>query len=163
MNQRIIISLLLSVLTAAAQPLKVSKHISVDNGLSNNFVLDICTDSYGSAWVATESGLTRISGKTVERLDKRDLTDTEKGTRAGREIFTLCNNDARHEMMIGTSEGLTLYDYDTRRATNLTRSDGLAGLGIAQEHKGISKTNPRVLLPLQTYLSKYSYYSHKND
>ena len=132
MNRSLITSLLLSaLLTVTAQPLSVSKHISVDNGLSNNFVLDICTDSYGSVWVATESGLTRIAGKTVEPLGKRELTDTEKGTRAGREIFTLYNNDTRHQMMIGTSEGLTLYDYDTRRATNLTRDDGLAGQGIS--------------------------------
>jgi len=96
MNRSLITSLLLSaLLTVTAQPLSVSKHISVDNGLSNNFVLDICTDSYGSVWVATESGLTRIAGKTVEPLGKRELTDTEKGTRAGREIFTLCNNSTR--------------------------------------------------------------------
>jgi len=79
MNRSLITSLLLSaLLTVTAQPLSVSKHISVDNGLSNNFVLDICTDSYGSVWVATESGLTRIAGKTVEPLGKRELTDTER-------------------------------------------------------------------------------------
>ena len=48
-----------------AQSYIVSKHIGTENGLSNNFIQDMVIDKRGFVWVATESGVNRVAGKTV--------------------------------------------------------------------------------------------------
>ena len=37
-------------------------HLTVDNGLSNNWVEDICQDKYGRMWFATNDGINCFDG-----------------------------------------------------------------------------------------------------
>lgn len=38
------------------------KHFGVEDGLSNNYVVDITQDINGYLWIATEAGLNRFNG-----------------------------------------------------------------------------------------------------
>lgn len=67
MSKRILVLLFALSMTVfiQAQSYIVSKHIGTENGLSNNFIQDMVIDKRGFVWVATESGVNRVAGKTV--------------------------------------------------------------------------------------------------
>ena len=69
---------LLSISFSVFGQLKGVKHFSVNDGLSNNFVIDITQDGQGFLWIATESGLNRFDGnnfKTYTRNNSDIVSD----------------------------------------------------------------------------------------
>ena len=40
-------------------------HLTTEQGLSDNYVRDMCTDKMGNLWIATQDGLNMFNGKTV--------------------------------------------------------------------------------------------------
>lgn len=51
------------------------KHISSQNGLSNDFVLDMAIDQQGCVWVATEAGLNKWVGNGSNIVYKEVIPD----------------------------------------------------------------------------------------
>ncbi len=90
-------------LAAQAQQYVSDKHIGIENGLSNNFILDIAFDGRGFAWVATESGLNRVAGNICTTYNKRNETD-------GMLITALNYNIQTDKMIIGLEQGFCIYD-----------------------------------------------------
>ncbi len=81
-----------------------SQRVSPVGGLSNYFVINLAIDGDGYVWVATESGLNRITGKWSNIIQT-----TENGS--GQHISTLHHHAASGLMLIGLEDGLCAYDY----------------------------------------------------
>ena len=57
----ILLFLLLFTTSGTAQPY-ILQHLSIEDGLSNNYVQDIAQDKRGCIWIATVLGLNRFDG-----------------------------------------------------------------------------------------------------
>lgn len=58
------------------------KRLGVEDGLSNNYVVDITQDKQGCIWLATESGLNLFDGNafTVYKKNNSDVSGNELNT-----------------------------------------------------------------------------------
>lgn len=150
----ILVSILLgwSLSLLWAQPGAVH-FFSVQEGLSNQQVLDIVQDDDGFVWMATELGLNRFSGSVFKSYYKSEKQDGSSVN--SNEINTLLYDD--NKLYIGTrSNGLNILDRRTNRfsyflhdpsdstsiATNditdmIKRRDG--SLYLATYHQGIQR------------------------
>lgn len=126
------------------------RHIGVKEGLSNGFVNDMIVDSRGFVWVATNSGLNRISGSNIERysMGNSDIPSDE--------IVFLFYEPATSCLWMGTRlKGIGVYDFNTGEMTRLHASNGLLsndiadisraadGLWILHRNKGIQHYDTR--------------------
>lgn len=77
------------------------RSIKEKQGLSNNSVLATTVDAQGKVWVATRSGLTRLSSnvKVVESNYKLDLT-----------FYAIAVNEVENKTWFGSGKGLYCYD-----------------------------------------------------
>ena len=100
-----------------------SQRVSPVGGLSNYFVINLAIDGDGYVWVATESGLNRITGKW-----SNTIPTTENGS--GQHISTLHHHAASGLMLIGLEDGLCAYDYKHGKMLRLGESDGLINYSI---------------------------------
>ena len=106
-----------------AQHVKVAKHISSADGLSNDFVVGLAIDGQGYVWVATEAGVNRIAGKMCQPFPQSPLTD-------GQRITAVFWHAATGQMLIGSERGLTVYQPSTGQTRVLTARDGLVASSI---------------------------------
>ncbi|MBR1410082.1 MAG: response regulator [Prevotella sp.] len=120
MKMKYIIITILSALTLQvnAQRLAVSKHIGIEEGLSNNFVQDIVIDKRGSVWVGTESGLNCISGNTINIFRSREMGNGQ-GTINTNSVRSLYYDEVNDKVMAATEKGLNIYDCSKRRMYNI--------------------------------------------
>lgn len=101
-------------------------HIGVKEGLSNGFVNDMTLDNQGFMWVATNSGLNRISGKTIDIFSRNN---SELPTD---EIVCLYFHRPQNQLWMGTRlSGISVYDCNTGRFSVMTTDNGLIGMDIA--------------------------------
>ncbi|HEY6915870.1 MAG TPA: two-component regulator propeller domain-containing protein, partial [Paludibacter sp.] len=77
--------------------------ITNDKGLSHNTVYDICQDSQGFMWFATDEGLDRYDGKNIKQYFSRDNNLLPSNS-----IRSLANTIDK-KLFVATSKGLTLY------------------------------------------------------
>jgi ligand-binding sensor domain-containing protein len=94
------------------------KHLSVDHGLSNNFLYSILQDSKGFMWFGTEDGLNKYDGYrfTVYRHDPEDslsISDNRIGT------LHESHYGGNHVLWVGTEYGgLNRLDLKTEKFTH---------------------------------------------
>lgn len=83
-------------------------NITVQDGLSNNLVLDIIQDKYGQMWFATANGLTRFDGfhYTIYR------NEPEHPNSLSNNLVTSLTEDSDGNLWIGTQNGLNRYERD---------------------------------------------------
>ena len=75
------------------------RNLSVSEGLSNDFVLNMTTDGYGFVWVGTKNGLNRITGYGVMKY-------TEKSSKlVDNMVNSLCYERKQNAMWVGTLKG----------------------------------------------------------
>jgi signal transduction histidine kinase/ligand-binding sensor domain-containing protein/DNA-binding response OmpR family regulator len=84
-------------------------HLTIEDGLSSNYVNCIFQDSSGFMWFGTDRGLNRWDGVEV-RLFEHVLGDYK--SLCGNDIRTIIE-DEKHVMWIGTASGLNRYDRKT--------------------------------------------------
>ena len=98
--------ILLCVSRVAAQPFSL-KHLGIEDGLSNNYVLDIVQDGQGFIWIATESGLNRFDGKnfTVYRDNNSGLINNA--------VNDLLYDSEENMLWVGTKNGICLFNCTT--------------------------------------------------
>ncbi len=77
--------------------------ITNDKGLSHNTVYDICQDSQGFMWFATDEGLDRYDGKNIKQYFSQDNNLLPSNS-----IRSLANT-ADKKLFVATSKGLALY------------------------------------------------------
>jgi ligand-binding sensor domain-containing protein len=93
-------------------PLKF-KHLTINEGLSQNTVFATLQDHQGFIWIATEDGLNRYNGYDFN-IYKHDTTVTSL---SGNQINALFETSDQ-QLWVGTSDGLNIYD---RRKDNFKR------------------------------------------
>ena len=83
-------------------------NLNTDDGLSDNYVYDIEKDQNGVFWLATDNGITRVSGGKCEIISMKDgLNDN---------IVRVLNSTHDGRLWIGTEEkGLSVYDTETKK------------------------------------------------
>ena len=131
--RRIIIAIILLggfIAKATGQTYSVDKHIGIEDGLSNNFIQDIVIDKRGFVWVATESGLNRIAGNTVNVFNKQNIIDLSKRGIISNEIRTLLYDPTTDRVLMGLERGLSVYDCGKGVFNNFTCANGLSSSGI---------------------------------
>ena len=93
---------------AMSQPYTV-KQLSIEKGLSNNYVVSIAQDKLGFLWFATEEGLNRFDGSNFVSFYK-DRGSQEGIT--GNELNCVLDDPVDSILWIGTQRyGLDVYDY----------------------------------------------------
>lgn len=105
---------------SAEEPIMRFKQISLDQGLSNNFVYCALRDSRGFMWFGTECGLNRYDGYEflIYKHDQSDLKSLSNNT--VRAII----EDEQGNLWLGTADGLNKYDNYTKRFKHfLTEAD----------------------------------------
>lgn len=89
-------------------------HYTTDNGLPSNCIRDICQDSEGFIWFATDGGLVRFDGvRCVTYLPQQD----ERVTAAPTYVMALCMRG--DEMIAGIANGLYRFDRRLERLQEL--------------------------------------------
>lgn len=135
----ILLLLYLCVTGAAAQNvLYADKHIGIENGLSNNFIIDLTIDKRGHVWVATESGLNRVAGNIVTSFNRQNLMENSYISVIGSGIRCLYYDNTTDKVMIGMENGLSVYDNKDATFKNFSRQDAPFHSGI---NDIISKNN----------------------
>ena len=86
------------------------RHITMEDGLSNNEIYDITQDNDGYVWLATADGLNRYDGYTfrVFRHDPNDPTSL-----AANYIRSMCEDSEGRLWMATFPNGIDLYDKNT--------------------------------------------------
>ena len=136
------------------------------NSLVNNYILDIKEDNEGNIWVATANGLSKIhsDGQTITNY----LDNNEEGNLSHANVASiLITSD--NKILLGTADGLNIYDKDTDSFKRIFEGDKLTeqyinslaednekNIWVATEN-GISKIN------LETGYSKSFTYDSNND
>lgn len=93
----------------------------VGDNLPANFILSIAQTADGYLWLATTKGLVRFDGLKFTTL--RFLED-KTGNR-GKAFPEVLFVDSKGTMWIGSSAGLTRYEYKTRQFKTFTAKDGI--------------------------------------
>ncbi|WP_291651100.1 sensor histidine kinase [Clostridium sp.] len=120
--------LLISVIIYNLIPIKVSaetfrkeqfEKLSIDDGLSNEYVTKIFQDSKGYMWIGTVDGLNRYDGERIKIYnssyeDKNSLSST---------YITEIEEDLKGNLWIGTDRGL---DFLVRDKDNIVRMKDLS-------------------------------------
>lgn len=93
------------------------KHLGIEDGLSNNYVLDIVQDGQGFIWIATESGLSRFDGKNFTSFDENTSGLITNGLNA------LYHDKEENSLWIGSKEGVSVLDCSTLQFKNYVSHD----------------------------------------
>ncbi len=148
--KKILLIYLCCFTTAYAHSFSI-RHLGVENGLSNNYIVDITQDKQGCVWIATESGLNRFDGHNFTTYTTRN------SNLVSNELNTLLFDEEQNILWIGTQrEGISLFDFTTQVFSNLTTAEGLAtndvtrlshatdsGIWITHYHLGVEHYNKK--------------------
>jgi len=104
--------------------------ITNDKGLTHNTVYDICQDSKGFMWFATDGGLNRYDGQNIKQYYAQD----KKRSLPSNSIPCLVNT-SDEKLFIGTSNGLALYKPETDDFSEIFYNGKAVGEIIAM-HQG---------------------------
>lgn len=113
----LLIVLLWFCLAGYGEPLErplISEHLTIKDGLSNNFVTDIVQDRRGFIWVATESGLNRFDGEEFTTFTMKNSPI------AGNAVQCLHYDADRDQLWIGTKKGLSILDCRTLKFDSIS-------------------------------------------
>jgi signal transduction histidine kinase/ligand-binding sensor domain-containing protein/DNA-binding response OmpR family regulator len=137
---------IVSSLTVSAFDYSVSRRISSADGLSNDFVTEVDIDGYGYIWIATEAGVSRISGNSCQMFHVTDwppkdnfltmmdntrlLPGQEERNKWGLKITALRYYKLTDCMLIGTELGLVVYDCKHGSMKYVSFRDGLVPSSI---------------------------------
>lgn len=111
-------AMLMLYMNAIAQPYTF-KHLGVEDGLSNNYVLDIAQDGQGFIWIATESGLSRFDGSNFKVFE-----ENTSGIIANA-LNTLYYDKEENNLWIGSKEGISILDCTTFQFKNYASHDNI--------------------------------------
>ena len=98
------------------------KHYGLPEGLSQAQITDICEDSKGFLWFATNGGgISRFDGLEFVTLSTEDNLPSN--------YIRCLYSDANH-MYVGTQAGLSIYEYSTGTISTFRENEGLGNVVI---------------------------------
>ena len=131
------------------------KHLTKEDGLSDNFIMSILKDSKGFIWIGTLDGLNRYDGKEF-KVYRYSIGDPN--SLGANEIHALCE-DKSGTLWIGTTGGgLNRYNYEQDNFTRFINpndttalansimaiiSDKYGMLWLGTHHGGLHNFNPK--------------------
>lgn len=123
MKSRFLLYFLWLPFLLSAQPYAV-RQLSIEKGLSNNYVVSIAQDKQGFLWFATEEGLNKFDGTRFITYYKNE---TENGYGiTGNELNCLLDDPEDSVLWIGTQRaGLNAYDYANDTFTFYRHNDSV--------------------------------------
>lgn len=113
------------ILTFAFSFLLIQVHASyfrnyqVENGLSHNSVWAVMQDHKGFLWFGTNDGLNRFDGKTFKIFRKKQ----DDSLSIGNNFIHCLKEDSQKRFLVGTKEGLYLYDDDKESFSEIYLSE----------------------------------------
>ena len=123
-----VISLMMLTSTEEAKCQNISfKHITVEDGLSQNTVTSIHQDSLGYLWFSTRNGLSRYDGYDIKVFESKK---NDSLTLSGNSINCLANGE-RGNFWIGTTRGLSEWIHTQGHFNRMDRyfeNDSLKGI-----------------------------------
>lgn len=130
---------------------KISEHLDIKDGLSNNYIMDIIQDKQGFIWIATESGLNRFDGRNFTVFTKKnsDLVSNE--------LNTMLYDKDENSIWIGSQrDGISIFNCTSKTFKNHTMDNGLitndvtdlskaadGGIWITHYHVGVEYYNKK--------------------
>lgn len=95
------------------------KHLTIDQGLSNNFIMAICQDSKGFIWFATQNGLNKFDGQTIVTY----WYDINDSTSISSNLINSLYLDSKNNLWVGGAGGLDLYDPEYDKFIRFSHKD----------------------------------------
>ncbi len=97
-----------------------TEQLSVEEGLTNNWINDVAQDSKGFLWIATSYGLNRYDGEKVVQYVHNNTTSSIPSDM----VKCLLESDSNH-MYVGTGSGIAILNLDNYlfRTVHLARRD----------------------------------------
>jgi ligand-binding sensor domain-containing protein len=94
------------------------EHITIEQGLSHNFVSSVMQDRKGFMWFGTTNGLNKYDGYrfTHYKFEPYDTTSLSKN------IVLTVWEDSEEMIWVGTNEGICKFDPRTEKFTRLDKS-----------------------------------------
>jgi ligand-binding sensor domain-containing protein/AraC-like DNA-binding protein len=137
----IFLFLLLCSLSRALNPGKISNeyqldHWNISNGLPSNLIHSIAQTPDGYLWIATNKGLLRYDGINFSIVSFAKQEEKTSGQTAVPLVLYL---DKSKKLWIGSTTGLTAYDYKTTKFKTFTPEHGLSKgniLRLGEDMKG---------------------------
>eukprot|EP01034_Spumella_vulgaris_P002437 gene2437-3172_t len=95
-----------------AQDRLVFHHLSINEGLPNNTIHYITDDAYGMTWIATDNGIARFDGKT---MDVYRAGEPNSYGPAGGNVDFIGTVPGSRGVWVGASTGLSRFEPQTGR------------------------------------------------
>lgn len=135
------------------------KQLSVERGLSNNYVVSIAQDKQGFLWFATEEGLNKFDGTRFITYYKNELLNGYGIT--GNELNCLLDDPQDPLLWIGTQRaGLNAYNYVNDTFTFYHHNDSIPESVITDDITGLVAADDGNLW-VATYWKGVDYYDKK--
>lgn len=114
------------LLQAAGQNTYSFKHINAQEGMSNDFILDMAIDGQSFVWSATESGLNKWTG------NENIVYKENNSPIVSNELTSLYYDTPTNMLWIGSrASGISLFDCHTQQFRNLTTKNGLSANDVS--------------------------------
>lgn len=84
------------------QPNLPFRHLTSEDGLHSNYILDLLQDDLGYIWIATPEGLFRYDGQNVQSFPSTPSDSTAMQS----EVINALAKDAHGDLWIGSGEGI---------------------------------------------------------
>mgnify|MGYP003575338233 FL=1 len=110
------LSFLFFSLSVIAQRQIPFKHLSINDGLSQNTVFSMHQDAKGFIWIGTEDGLNRYDGYEF-KVFKNELNNNK--SLANNQVNVIAETSAR-TLLIGTTGGISIYNPKTEDFNNIS-------------------------------------------
>jgi len=107
---------------AAAAPAMIFEHLSSENGLPQNTVMQTLQDSQGFIWIATEDGLVRYDGYDVQRYAH---VPDQDGSIPANFVWSMAEDRAGDLWLALKDGGLARWNRRTDRFTSIRRNPAL--------------------------------------
>lgn len=112
------------------------RHLTIDDGLSQNAVFAILQDKTGFMWFGTKDGLNRYDGSTFTVYQHNAFDSTSLSSNFITNLF----EDSRGRLWVGTLDGgLSLFDHHTEIFHTITLGPEVTGLRNTFEIKAITE------------------------
>ncbi len=159
MKRFLLIFLLIWPVSSFAQLYNISK-LTVENGLSGNYIMNITQDKDGFMWFATESGLNRFDGKTFQTYKKNRQTTNAI---SANELNKVVADPVDPVIWIATQRnGLNKFDCKTEKFTLFIHDDNDKN-SIYQNNITDIRFDPKGNLWVSNYWGGVDYYDKEKD
>ncbi len=108
------------------------KHITVDQGLSNNKINAICQDALGFIWMGTPNGVDKYDGQIITPYKHNPEDSTSLSSNGINDLFL----DSKNNLWIATSAGLDRYDIENDNFVRFSKTNidsSLTNVGTLDE------------------------------